>query len=103
MAGRSARTAYAGSAVEAAREFPLLARQRAVCGYPHAGLREGLRIRRGSIDGRPQVGVAVPYLQKVGVQAVSASGSRTKLIDYIDHLAETAGDPKIWLKITTAF
>jgi len=34
---------------------------------------------------------------------VSTSGSRTKLIDYIDHLAETAGDPKIWLKITTAF
>jgi hypothetical protein len=42
-------------------------------------------------------------LQKVSVQAVSTSGSRTKLIDYIDQLAETAGDPKIWLKITTAF
>ncbi len=26
-----------------------------------------------------------------------------KLIAYIDHLAETAGDPKIWLRITTAF
>jgi hypothetical protein len=34
---------------------------------------------------------------------VSTSGSRTKLIDYIDRLAETAGDPKIWLRITTAF
>ena len=34
---------------------------------------------------------------------MSTPGSRIKLIDYIDHLAETAGDPKIWLKITTAF
>jgi hypothetical protein len=30
-------------------------------------------------------------------------GSRVKLIAYLDHLAETAGDPKIWLRITTAF
>jgi hypothetical protein len=30
-------------------------------------------------------------------------GSRLKLIAYLDHLAETAGDPKIWLRITTAF
>jgi hypothetical protein len=29
--------------------------------------------------------------------------SRLKLIAYIDHLAETAGDPKTWLRITTAF
>jgi hypothetical protein len=34
---------------------------------------------------------------------VFTSGSRTKLIDYIDRLAETAGDPQIWLRITTAF
>jgi hypothetical protein len=29
--------------------------------------------------------------------------SRLKLIAYLDHLAETAGDPKTWLRITTAF
>jgi hypothetical protein len=29
--------------------------------------------------------------------------SRLKLIAYLNHLAESAGDPKIWLKITTAF
>jgi hypothetical protein len=34
---------------------------------------------------------------------VSSLGSRIELIDYIDHVAETAGDPKIWLKITSAF
>jgi hypothetical protein len=34
---------------------------------------------------------------------VSTSGSRTKLVDYIDHVAETAGDAKTWLRITTAF
>jgi hypothetical protein len=29
--------------------------------------------------------------------------SRLKLIAYLDRLAEGAGDPKIWLRITTAF
>src|ERR1700682_3746061 len=99
MAGRSARTADAGSAVEAVREFSLLARQRAVCRCPRASLREGLRIRRGSIDGHPQVGVAVAYLRKVALQAVSTPRSRIELITYIDRLAKTAGDPKIWLRI----
>jgi hypothetical protein len=34
---------------------------------------------------------------------VSTPTSRRTLIAYIDHVAQDAGDPKIWLKITTAF
>jgi hypothetical protein len=34
---------------------------------------------------------------------VSIPGSRVELIASIDHVAQTAGDPKIWLKITNAF
>src|SRR5881397_3533900 len=75
MAGRRADTAYAGSTLEAAGEFSLLARQRAVCRCPYASLRDGLRIRPGGIDGRAQVGVAVPLLRKVGAQAVVCTAS----------------------------